>query len=387
LTQDLADLQPYLRLPTGSDGIRLSPVLPTDIGPSKSLPAASLDIEDGEDLDIQNDIAMIRQLCNNLICDQQSRKEAESLGLSQKASFAHGVDLVIETQQGIEFPAHSVVLAARCPIIEGVLAGLGTVRDQESSLCLRLVHKQRPTTPSVSRLAVTGCHALSLLILFTYLYTDKLPAIWDRRIAVALDRELHSFKIKPEQINLELQALVRVLNLASLAQIVSSPSKRVLSPSMAFDMARLLDRTGPLTHDIRSSMAPLAPDVILQLADTDLFCHSIILRARSAFFADFFDDPDWTANRWDVDGTIKVNMKHMKELVIRLVLRFLYGEETILGQLGQYLSPDGCIMLTMTTVAFANSVNDVLEFAFEVMAAAVSLFDSFLLISLFISHV
>ena len=68
---------------------------------------------------------------------------------------------------------------------------------------------------------------------------------------------------------------------------------------------------------------PLAPDIVLQLADRGVSCHSVILRSRSPFFAAFFDGKDWTSKRWTPEGTVVVNLKHMKWRAVEAVLKYL----------------------------------------------------------------
>jgi hypothetical protein len=68
---------------------------------------------------------------------------------------------------------------------------------------------------------------------------------------------------------------------------------------------------------------PLVPDVVLELADKDAYCHSVILRARSPIFASFFGLEDWTMKRWNADGMIRVNMRHLNWHVMQFVLRFM----------------------------------------------------------------
>ena len=102
---------------------------------------------------------------------------------------------------------------------------------------------------------------------------------------------------------------------------------------------------------------PLAPDIVLQLADRGVSCHSVILRSRSPFFAAFFDDKDWTCKRWTPEGTVVVNLKHMKWRAVEPVLKYLCwgGEKEIFD-----------------VVEHVRSTEELIEFVFEVMAVAVS---------------
>jgi hypothetical protein len=165
---------------------------------------------------------------------------------------------------------------------------------------------------------------MSILILLTYLYSDELLSLWDHRIDITLKQQLLELNIQPQQVRLELQALARILDLPKLAEAVQSPGKRIPAPSVAIDMQRLAwtaEKQG--INDMHSVRSPLCPDVIIQLRDREVLCHSVVLRAGSSFFAAFFDDRDWTARRWDEYGAVKIDMKHWNWRIMQFPLRFL----------------------------------------------------------------
>jgi hypothetical protein len=174
---------------------------------------------------------------------------------------------------------------------------------------------------------------LSILILLTYLYSDELLSVWDQRIAIALERQLRDLRFQPAQVKLELQALARILDLSKLAEAVQSPAKRIPPSSLVLDLQHLTQTAEnqgiTQIRTRRSLQSPLYPDVIIQLRDKDVLCHSVVLRAGSSLFAAFFDDNDWTIKRWDDYGTIKINLKHWDWRIMQFPLRFLYsGFET-----------------------------------------------------------
>ena len=47
----------------------------------------------------------------------------------------------------------------------------------------------------------------------------------------------------------------------------------------------------------------LKTDVVLQLKDRDVHCHSVVLRARSDLFRAFFGEDEWTRERSSQVGT------------------------------------------------------------------------------------
>jgi hypothetical protein len=257
---------------------------------------------------------------------------------------------MVQTQAGIDIPVHRVLLAARSSVLYEIFSGSKVVHDRDSKIFVKLLHVKHasPTTP-LPRLLFAGCHVMAVLILLTYLYSDELPAIWDRRVFVALEQEFRAWKVKPTQIKLELEILARMLDLPSLAQALQPPAICDPPPSLLRDLAQLFCEAQSQYVTVSPeglATPPLHPDVVLQLADGDVVCHSMVLRARSVFFASFFGDPDWTIKRWKADGTIEIDMKHLKWRAMQFVLRFLCcggGEEMFdtLGNVSSYWREDG----------------------------------------------
>jgi inhibitor of Bruton tyrosine kinase len=332
LTQDLTELQPYLQpAPFSLTDATLDGRMEFSPG---SLPFFG-DDED-EDTSVRNDTFLIRRLYS-FLRDKDQRDTFHGTHLP------YGADLILQLPSGLSIPVHRVILAARAPVFCDVLSGVQSIRSQDATISIRLVHvKRSPATRTPIYIACTGCHAVSILLLLTYLYSDEIPALWDRLVSSAFHQESKALGVDPIQIKVELQALARVLKLPLLSRALESPAKRSPLPSLVADMARLFDlaqnRTpGNFPATINGfGKTPLYPDVILQLSDKDMLCHSVILRARSPFFASFFGDEDWTVNRWDADGTIKIDMRHMDERIIHFVLRFLYGDEELFVTLGRF---------------------------------------------------
>ncbi|EGN96966.1 hypothetical protein SERLA73DRAFT_16096, partial [Serpula lacrymans var. lacrymans S7.3] len=135
-----------------------------------------------------------------------------------------------------------------------------------------------------------------------------------------------------------------------LTQALESLAKRIPVSSLIDDYSRLFSNADKNTT---KSLPP--PDAILQLADQEISCYSAILRARSPFFATFFGDNVWTIKRRDEFGVVRINMKHLKWRVMEYILRFLCcGEEGAMFE----------------TIDSLHTVDHVMEFMFEVMAAA-----------------
>ncbi|KAJ7112425.1 hypothetical protein C8R43DRAFT_1040712 [Mycena crocata] len=335
MSEDLAIIQPYIASPPASHSKDESAPVPD----SPKWVYVHDDGDDTDDSGIEADFGRIWRLCR-------------LLGKATVHPARHGADIMVHVKSKTVFPAHQVILGARSHILCGILDG-AQMHDAQSSITIRA---SRASGPLGARLDVKGCEPITVLVLFQYLYSDQLLAIWDRRLASALQHELTKHEIKPTQVKVELLALARILDLPLLTQALGSPAKRVPLPSVVRDMEQLF-RTAQLSVRTKhgSAKTSIAPDVVLQLADRDVYCHSAILRARCPVFASFFDEDDWTAKRWDANGSITINLKHLRWHVMDYVLKYLCcgGDAEIFENLG-----------------FARSVDEVLEFMFDVMAAA-----------------
>ncbi|KAJ6618827.1 hypothetical protein B0H10DRAFT_2028138 [Mycena sp. CBHHK59/15] len=303
MAEDLATIRPYLDSPqwayVGDEG------------------------DDVDDTGIEADFASVLRLCQVL----------------KHASVAakHGADVMVHVRTNTVFPAHKVILAARSRALCEALAGTSLINDVQSGIAI----KCKSGGAAETRMDVK------------YLYNDQLLAIWDRRLTSALQQEFTTRHIKPAEVKLELQALARILDLPLLAQALQSPAKRVPVPSVVRDIEQLFCavQTGSKPGWTRS---PIAPDVILHLADKDVYCHSTVLRARCPVFSSFFCEDDWTSKRWD-KGVISVNLKHLHWHNMEYVLKYMCcgGDAEIFDNL-----------------EFASSVDQILEFMFDVLAIA-----------------
>lgn len=319
IAQDLNQIQPYLAMHRG----------PVDMFEKKRKKGASAEVlklieafllDEENDVEIDQDINGLLKLCDVITKEHQARRTAQSIAYTR---FPYDADLMVHLQSGAAFPAHRVILAARSSILESVLEGSENINDSHSNIIIRLLTaKPVPTANKVLRISISGCQTISALILMQYLYSDEVLAIWDRRVSTALEKQFRALKINPAQVKADLHNLARILSLPCLSNALEPPVKRPFPQSMVSDMVRLFQETH--TRDISGPrISPLSPDVILQLADRDVYCYSSVLRSRSEFFANFFDEQDWTRKRWDVDGVIKVDLKHLEWHIMQYVLRFV----------------------------------------------------------------
>ncbi|KAJ8474411.1 hypothetical protein ONZ51_g7236 [Trametes cubensis] len=354
LAQDLAAVQPYFHL--GSHGAEELSVgtagVPAPGTSCDAAPAADGESdEEEEDTAVQNDIRQLKSLCQVINRLKEARKGGEDVTVLGSDNMPFDADLVVHVQSsGIELPAHRVILAARSPVLCQVLADGKAVRDTRSNVSVQ-GHPGKASSQR-SRLTFTGCHPLSVLILFVYLYSDEPLAVWDHRIAHAIHRQLEQVKGKPALIKSELQTLASLLDLPALSDVLDAPVKRTPKATLSSDLQRLFAVN---QSDDSRTPRPLSGDVVLRLADREVCCHSVVLRARSPFFAAFFDDKDWTAKRWTAEGTVQVDLQHLKWRAMEPVLKYLCwgGDKEI-----------------FEVVEGVRKADELIDFMFQVMAAA-----------------
>ena len=255
----------------------------------------------------------------------------------------HGADLLVHILGGTEprIPAHRVILAARSRVLREVLSGkkgVGAKAAGGSSVRLVLAKEKDKAaqpggrTPSPwstpARLTVSGAHPLTVLILLRYLYADELTAIWDWRVAGAgaLKGAFERLKVRPAQVKAELQALAGALELREMEQALEGAFKREVRETLARDLGRVEAEVCEALTKVAAE-DPMRPDIVLLLADREVSAHSVVLRARSPFFRAFFDEEVWTVNRWTAEGTIRVDLRHMRWREVRYVVRYLYGAD------------------------------------------------------------
>jgi hypothetical protein len=198
------------------------------------------------------------------------------------------------------------------------------VKDTSSNLVVKVLSGCSDKYPQMVPLSITGCHAISVLILLYYLYSDGVLALWDPRVPRDIVARAQAYgKIDPHEVRAELKVLARILELPFLEKSLQVVTKLTPVQSMAKDFSRAFTAMqDPARREVYQ------PDVILELADRTVYCHSAVLRARSEFFAAFFDDEDWTRNRWTPEGAIVVDLKHMKWGPMEFVLKFFcVGED------------------------------------------------------------
>lgn len=333
LAEDVARMRPYLSfIRPGNEGKQIEPKLGI-VGPLAEMLRNVVMSEDEDEVDgneaeaLARDAQDILRIWDVLVHDLTARRR---LGSHEQGSSegrpVRGADLMLRVQGSTELPAHAVVLSSRCAVLSRILGGLGGIHDRESGTSLKLLPAPSPrTTPGppltlaeAPRLAVAGVHPFSVLVLLHYLYTDVLLAVGDPRLTRVTAEAFARGRLQPAQVVRELQTLSRVLHLDALIDALRGAVRREPSPSLTLHFQAIFD----------APMSTTPPDVMLRLADRDVWTHSFVLRARSLFFECFFTDEDWTMDRWEKDGTLRFDLRHLEWCSMQYVLRFMCcGEE------------------------------------------------------------
>ena len=281
---------------------------------------------DGADQEEEADSLGIDVPCMRGICDflfPVSLDNAKSK-IPDGTYKAPGADIAIRVQKGPEVPAHRCILVARSSVLASLLSGQAkVVQDEAANVVVKVMPGRSRKYPRMASLSITGCHAISVLILLYYLYSDEALAVWDPRVPRdVVDRMRVYGKVTPHEVRSELKVLAKILDLPLFESSLQFATKLAPEPSSVKDFSRAFAAIqDPAGREVNK------PDVVLELADGRVYCHLAVLRARSEFFAAFFDDGDWTRKRWATEGTIVVDLKHMNWRPMEFVLRFLCGGE------------------------------------------------------------
>ncbi|KAJ3888511.1 hypothetical protein GG344DRAFT_53490 [Lentinula edodes] len=316
--------------------------------------------DDDGDLSIKQDIKLLYELCAFVT------RQDTNIGSSGKLPYGADLIVYINSEPSLTVPLHAILLGARSNAMASAL-----LSPSESVFKCQVDARTVALSKTISVSSIHGnaialrsitfanFHSLAVLILLHYIYTDELICIWDRRVSTGIP-SLLSLEVTPmlaTQVKSELQDLARTLVLPELLKAMESVVKRPVTETLRTDLATVwnLDNSSSPLPTLHTSSA-LAPDIVIQLAEgCELFAHSTILRTRSVYFEDFLSEEDWTKKRRGYGGVLKVDLRHVKSNVMEYVMIWLCCGQTE-GLFG--------------SLEFAESVDTVLEFLFEVIAVA-----------------
>ncbi|KAG8809009.1 hypothetical protein FRC17_003655 [Serendipita sp. 399] len=313
------------------------------------LAANDADDDEAPETDITHDIRLAIEMCEYL-------SRASVVGNSVKASPNNsslapdlGADLQLKSGDFV-LPIHRIVLVTCIPVLKAVLRG-GRLRltDPEKRHVFNFNGGVTSGDKS-STINIRGCHPMTLLLLCCYIYSDKVIAVWDRRVSLAISSRYSNLQIDTSLVQSELRSLASpsVLGLSELAIAAQSAGRAIAKPTIALRFEMMLKAV--------QDDSVQDHNVVLVLEDRRIKAHSTVLRARSPFFATFFDRECWTTQRLvDGNGIIEVDLRQFKYRSMSYLLRYLYGD----------VSVD-----LFDTLDFIQSTDQLIEFIFEIISCS-----------------
>lgn len=250
---------------------------------------------------------------------QWTQSEEFDLTLSQVCQDARGTDLILSSYQG-EIPVHRLVITKRSRTLARLMKG----------------GKVNGLTYQPGKILFGDLSLLALINLVHVLYTDSLLPFWLQYTRSNLPKKL-------AQARDELLQLVRLLDLG-------------LEDSIQFDRKvpkRLASEMSVLLND-----ESFPTDMIIELADKRVACHSLIMHTRCEFFEAMYLGAagSWVASRYgtSADSVININLKHIKGEYFMPVLCHIYSD-----------AGEECLFTLQH-----DTTSDFIEYVIQVMAVA-----------------
>lgn len=331
------------------------------------------DDEGPEDSDVVKDIEAALELCDIIArrIHVPDREEAADLGFPPALWRKRGADAIISVGSAnggkLDIHVHRAILKARCLKLERMFGS----RHKESftgySINFTASHELQ-----CPRLSARGCLPMTILVLLNYLYTDNLIAIWDRRISLAISDQYNYLSIDRSLVRQELIYLASPssLDLPVLASALEATGRKVPVCTISKDFGRLFEMEGG--HH----------DVLLSLEDGEkkVKAHSVLLRARSPFFAAFLDRDVWTLNRRTGTELLEVDLAHLKWRPMSFVFKYIYEDASMemFEKLGAFIV-EYSFHIAETLSEFIQNTDQFLDFMFEVISCSVSTLQNSLL--------
>jgi hypothetical protein len=275
--------------------------------------------EDEEDEDegsnsVHKDLSSANRLCTIL---RRWRNDTTDTLFAWSAPLL-GSDLHLVVGENA-IPAHRTILALRIPLVTKIIKGTQLDRVSYTNL-------------DGPKLSLDVCHPLVALLLLQYVYADDVTAIWDPRVARAIQTRFADLNLPIAQIKADLRSLADLFGLTPLSTVLESASKVQIPQKTLSTNLRTF-----FTSTYANSATGGACDVVIRLADKEVSCSSVILRARCPFFEAMFADRDWTTERLD-QGSVVVDMTHLRWRPMRMVFRFIHEglEDDLFDYLREY---------------------------------------------------
>ncbi|PVF97010.1 hypothetical protein CPB86DRAFT_761016 [Serendipita vermifera] len=303
------------------------------------------DDEDSGDIDIAPDIRAAMDMCSflqlagNVRCSEVPKSQGPRLWVHL------GADIVFRVGD-FDIPVHQTMLSSRVPSLDSVLAGsqLQCFLDSDRRRIFSLQAKTSNNRPQI--ISVQGFSPITILLFCYFIYTDRVVAIWDRRVALAISDRFCHLGINTNMVAIELESLARSLQLETLASAAKSAGRVTPPPSLCKDLKQLLEKTKQPGYK--------GNDVVLILEDRRVNVHSVVLRARSLYFSTFFNEESWTSRRVG-SGVIEVDLKQFKHRPMSYLLRYFYEDAS--AELFHDLD-------------FIQTIDQLIDFMFEVISCS-----------------
>ncbi|KAK6354990.1 hypothetical protein TWF696_004116 [Orbilia brochopaga] len=215
---------------------------------------------------------------------------------------------------GISIPAHSFILAGRCPRLRPLFARAMKGQTTHIENLVELHHQPGGTFD----LTFEGIHWFPLLIFVFYVYQDVVIPVWTR-----YDKNKETTELF-QRVRSELGYIARQLGLKQLSALTSGLYHNQLT--LDTDMEEAL--TDPFFSE--------TGDMLLELKDKTIKVHSSLLCARCPFFDALYHGGSgrWLASRrgeeeYAADQLVRVNMKHVPFETMQIILTFLYSDKSL----------------------------------------------------------
>jgi hypothetical protein len=298
LEEDLFLLQPHFRRFANQ-------MTAEDFDREKAKIKLDEDDEDESANSVSNDIAVAIRMCT--ILGRWRRDDNDTLFSWSEPLI--GSDMWFVTQ-GIEIPFHSIIMSLRSSVFKRFLKG-----EKASGLT-----KSGSADGTGIKVTVTARHPITVFLLLQYIYTDEVAAIWDARVASALQVKFPDQKLMMAHIRADLKSLADTLELQPLSTLLNSASKvSVPRRTLSDDLLSFFSKTYAASPPKKSC------DTTLVLADKEVSCSSVLLRSRCPFFEAMYEDRDWTVSREEDGGRVVIKMEHLKWRPMKLVFKYLHG--------------------------------------------------------------
>lgn len=309
-------------------------------------------------------------------------------------------DIFLVAKTGERILVHQLILCSRSAMFKRVISNacvIDGIDSQSNDSRLDVVADDEKEPTRLPRIYFRDHSLLSLLLFVHYLYTDNYPSLWDHRVWTQIEkmlptRQASAKALFPSIVNSVNEVKIALKKLASTFDLValntsmdrfgkSTPESTLLGhlheilpiPEFkddpfpeSFQIEQRLNSAESISESnlTSSHLLPLSPDlnpdIELELKDNaTLSCHSILMRAQCPFFRLMYDQDVWINERKrsiDDQGKrskIRIEMKHLTSQVMQVVLRHVYTDDDDL-----FFPKD------------FQSLNDYVDFVFDVMAAA-----------------